>query len=742
MKMNITVKLVETTLANVHDGFKFEKFSQVFMSAISDNTYKPVGGTHDGGADGINEDSGLFEEESKNYSFTQISIEKNSKNKIEKTLLRLKNYEREVKKLTYITSIVVKDIDKIEDEISDKYNIRLVIRDAKYIASNINYSHQTEKAFEEILFDTYDHLKIFGDSSLVKKSTLVEDNNLAFLFSFIQNELNNKKDRKSLTTSLTDSLILWSLEGTDPDKKIFMSEKEILNKILETLPTTKTFIKSLFSDRLKNLTQQRTSEGRQKVQFYKKQKIYCLPYETRNDILQKNIIDEGLFLDIKNQLNNKIIDFDNTLTSQCIESLIQLVFNTLNLIFKNEGLEFTAFIQNPEKSFMKKPMNYIIDEVFEGSNITDKIDDKKEIISKVINYIFYQTDDLNIKTYLHKLSETYILLLSLKADGRIVDYFEKMSSNFNLIIGSDILVRALSETLLQNNNKPNTNILKILNEANAKLRCTDYIIDEVWNNIKTSDFEYKNHFAKIEQYMKIEIARESSKILIRSYFYNKLSNTNKQTLHWNSFIERFCDYDKLHTSSGFEQIKKYLINKFNLDIIDKNEIDRIIQQDELLKLKNKLKDTKKTEILENNSATTVNLVYAIRSENKESSNGNKFGYKTWWLTNERTTMRYTKELSKKYNSFYIIRPEFLLHYISLIPSKKDVKQTYQAIFPTVMGIKMSGRISIEEYNKLLNRLKEASKYDNARLKVKIEEEVDRLKGDFIREYESDDDILS
>jgi len=739
--IEITTDLVERTLRDNNDGFKFEKFAQIFMSAITNNTYKPVGGLHDGGADGINENVGLYEDEDKNKAFTQISIDKNPKNKIKRTIQRLNDYGREVKKLTYVTSIVVKDIDKIEDEIFDLYSTRLSIRDAKYITSNIYYSRQTEKAFEENLLDTYDFLKHFGKSSIMKQ-TNIENNNLAFLFSFIQNELNDKTDRKNLTVSLTDSLILWALEETNPDKDIFMSEEEILNKILENLPTTKIFIKSLFHNRLKELTKQRTKYGRQKIQFRKKSKLYCLPYETRQNILEKNIKDEELFEEVKKYLSKHISSLDNTLSEECHITLLEIIFNILHFIFRDEGLEFSTFINSPEEyTFTKKPLNYTIDEAFEQASILKDKEYKKELITKLINHIFYQTNDLNIKTYLQKLSETYVLLLSLKADGRVVDYFEKMSQNFNLIVGSDILVRALSENLLDSNNKPNTNILTILNKSGAKLICTDYIIDEVWNNIRTSDYEFKNHFAEIEQYMKIEIARESSKILIRSYFYNKLSNDNKKNLHWTSFIDQFCDYNKLHIEAGFSQVKRYLVDKFNLTILEEQEIDEIINKDEVERLTKKLQDTKKSEVLEKNSAINVGLIYGLREKNKESSNGNKFGYKTWWLTNEKTTMKYTKELSKKYNSFYIIRPGFLLHYISLIPSKHDIKQTYQAIFPTIMGVKMAGRISPDEYKKLLNRLKEASKYDSSRLKVKIEEEVDKLKSDFIREYDGDEVVI-
>jgi hypothetical protein len=157
-------------------------------------------------------------------------------------------------------------------------------------------------------------------------------------------------------------------------------------------------------------------------------------------------------------------------------------------------------------------------------------------------------------------------------------------------------------------------------------------------------------------------------------------------------------------------------------------------------LAEKLKSLKKTDELALNSAKTVDLVYKMRYKNRESGNGNQFGYKTWWLTGEKTTMRFTGDIVKKNFGFYIIRPEFLLHYIALIPSRKDVKETYKSVFPTLLGIKLSGRISSDEYHKLLGRIKEYSEKEPARLKVKIEEEINKLKGDFIRAYDDSIDI--
>jgi len=739
--INITPDLVLRTLADNTNGFLFESFAQTFYSGVSNNNFKPVGGLFDGGADGINEDIGLYEEENTNTSFMQISIDKSPKYKINRTIKRLKEYGRDVKKLTYVTSIIVPDIDKMEDEIFDKFEVRLKIRDAKYIAHNINYSRQTESAFKENLLATYDFLRSFGNTSLMMQtSNELHDSNLPFLFAFIQRELNNKTDRSGMVNSLTDSLIIWSLEGTNPDENIFMNSQQILDKILKTLPTTKTFIKGSIHHRLEALSKTSNGHGRKVVQYHKKTNGYCLPYETRENILAQNIDDETLFIEVQKTFFKELRKYESELSEEKLNKLIQVLLKALHITFENEGLEFVAFIENPELEFNKKSIVYNIDQAFNETGYIGDITIEKELLIKLLSYIFYQSDDPIIRNYLNKLSETYILLLSLKADNRVVDYFEKMSEEFNLIVGTDMIVRALSENLLDADKQSTTNMLKIIKNTKSSLLCTEYIIDEVWNNLKISDWEYQNHFSSIDKYIKMEIARESSKILIRAYFYHKLLNDSLKIKAWSSFIEQFCDYDDLHKQKGREQLKKYLIYKFDLEIIDDEKIHSLIDNERVEKLTEKLTSLKKTEELALNAATTVDLVYEIRNQNKETGHGNQFGYKTWWLTSEKTTMRLTGELVKKNYGFYIIRPEFLLHYIALVPSRKDVKETYKSVFPTILGIKLSGRISPAEYHKILKGIQECSENEPARLKVKIEEEINKLKGDFIRAYDDSIDV--
>jgi len=730
--MTITSDLVKRTLSDNVDGFKFENFSQTFFSAIEGQEYKPVGGIHDGGADGIFENDGMFEVEKKNTHFIQISIDKTPKTKIRNTIHRLRSYGRTVKQLTYITSIIVPDIDKLEDSIFDDFDLRLKIRDANYIASNIQYSQQTEAAFRTNLLETYGFLQQFGHSSIQFQN---DKEDAPFLYVFLQQELHNKTDRSSLLNSLTDSLILWALEETDPDKKIFMTVENIRDKIITAMPTSKTFINSTIKHRLESLCKKQSGNNQRSVQHWSSKKNYCLPFKTRKKIIEQNIKDEELYVSVESALSNQLSEFvGEKFDAKDIKIFVKITLRTLHITFEKEGLEFISFIQNPENFTPKPPVINNIDRAFDELFFKGNHSDAKEVIRKLLAHIFYQKCDENISIYLQKLSETYALLLSLKADTRVVDYFQNMSSKFFLFVGSDILVRCLSERFLDEEKKATVNMLKILDGSGSNFFLTELVLDEVWNNLKTSDWEYKNHFASIDQYMKPELAKESSKILIRAYYYSKFSNKKSKSNSWISFVEQFCTYSNLHESLGREQLKNYLIRQFNFDFFSMNNISNIIDNELVQDLSKKLENKKKKELAVN-AATMVDLIYKQRKINKESSTTNGFGFSTWWLTGEKSTLQYTGFLVKENFGFYIIRPEFLLHYISLMPSNRDIKETYKNIFPSVMGIKMSGRIPQDEYHKLLKKIEQAKEYEPGRLEVLIDETINNLKGDFIREYD-------
>ena len=140
----VNSKLAKIALDNC-EGFPFEEFANDFMAAIEGANFIPVGGTSDGGADGVHE-RGLYSHDKKDV-FYQMSIEQNPRSKIKRTLDRLVEVGRTPKRLIYVTSQVINRYDQEEEYLTDLHGVFLRIRDGKWILANLNHNEATKKAY-------------------------------------------------------------------------------------------------------------------------------------------------------------------------------------------------------------------------------------------------------------------------------------------------------------------------------------------------------------------------------------------------------------------------------------------------------------------------------------------------------------------------------------------------------------------------------------------------------------------
>ncbi|MBC6447918.1 hypothetical protein [Actinokineospora xionganensis] len=129
----INASLVKVALNNV-GGHQFEEFVNQFYSALMGMSFVPLGGVKDGGADGMDEQ--IFE--STGRRFYQASIERSSEDKIRRTVRRLREFGRDPRNVTYITSQTIKHIDQVEDALTDELDVTIRIRDGLYIQNQIN----------------------------------------------------------------------------------------------------------------------------------------------------------------------------------------------------------------------------------------------------------------------------------------------------------------------------------------------------------------------------------------------------------------------------------------------------------------------------------------------------------------------------------------------------------------------------------------------------------------------------
>ena len=259
------------------------------------------------------------------------------------------------------------------------------------------------------------------------------------------------------------------------------------------------------------------------------------------------------------------------------------------------------------------------------------------------------------------ISRTYSLLFTLNREPRILEYFHDMTGDFYLYVGSDQIIRAMSEISLPEADQVVTNTLRIAAQVGAKLVLTQPVVEKVVHNLRTSDSEFANSFDKINVPIPYEMARNSPKILVRAYLYSRLGLADKNANipgSWEGFVGKFCLHPVLKTIEAFDYVRRSLQTRYQLDYVTTEELNKLADEDLISSIGNVLKEIKNPELAQNDARQAV-AVYGRRKAERETAESHEFGYRTWWLTAESRILRATRDLvGANAGARYIMRPEF------------------------------------------------------------------------------------
>lgn len=665
------------------------------------------------------------EASAKYYQFTR---QENHRDKTRKTHKRLTKFGRSVRTIYYLTSRIIPHIDKEEDLLTEELNVIVKIRDRKYIVSHTNDSIGTINSYTNHL-DVYTQFLSNIAKNRGEHTSACTNDPSAFVF--LQHEITNRLGNRKLIHSLTDTLILWALSETDPDKGILMSENEVFSKILDLFPWADKIIKGHLSERFVALRSKDVT-GRE-IRWYQKQQKYCLPYETREIIKSENRHDESLKLNVIGELKllaSEIFDADEGE----YHKIAELCVNVIHSIFEKQGLLFSHFISSQEKNDPPPIVSDCIDEALIKCVIEPNLIEKyRDYVESLLRKIFYNGSP-NQRNYLTHLSRTYVLLFSLQAEPKIIEYFSTMSSSFKLFLGSDIIVKALSERYLEEENQVARNLLRMASSSGIAMYLSDCILEEVFTHIQGTCYEFANYFSEMEPYITREVARNSNKILIRSYFYAK---EERKIGNWNSYIEQFLSFNNVHNDNGREELRKYLLVEYKLKSMSNHELELIcnIEKVEALAKEMMANNTKENDKLAYNTALLVHGVYGLRQKNNEIGSVSEYGLKTWWMTNQTRVLRHTTSIVREKDSQYIMRPEYILNFIAMSPKCEDVRKSFSGIFPSTFGVQLGNRLKDEVFHKVLSDVKQWKNYSPGRITTLMSDLSDKLKTDWLRRYD-------
>ena len=411
-----------------------------------------------------------------------------------------------------------------------------------------------------------------------------------------------------------------------------------------------------------------------------------------------------------------------------VQNSIGLLESILHNIFYQQGLEFSSFVLRGEnKDAIEKNLAEFISHVVEEKNIVVKNRDHVSwALHMTIRDIVYNGTSEQ-KDFLERLANTYMMLFLLQIDPKVITYFGQMASELRIYVDNSIIIPALSEYYLPENNRRYWNLLKKASDAGVKLIVEEQIINELayhFNMIQnTYDMNYKDNEAMYtdDEYLVLYI----QEIMIRSYFYAKIKN---QVSNFENFIDQFVDFGS--TSNNKDELIILLQEEFGISFISSKSIRSGVREEDFQVLYNRLKSDKSHDEKARTDARLILTIYEERQQNEETSTSGVFGYKTWWLSSDTSTQKAVNDVfGDRFNTSCYIRPDFLFNFICLSPNIHDVNETFGQLFPSLLGVNISYHLPVDVIEIIQSYIKEHSEKRPARVKAKLKSLVDKLKSD-------------
>jgi len=692
---------------------------------------------HDGGADGFEEV--ISESTARPGTFLQASKTSDIEGKIIGTTRRLREVGRDPKVLWFYFSQPITNIDQLEEAMSNKTDVTIRVRGKQYITAQINANAQTRQAFGSYLEGSVLFLQKFGSAN--------EERHFPFesktLCAFLGQEINRRLGNATLLTAITDSLIFWALEGTDPGKKAFLTRAEILTKIQSAIPTAGAFIKGTLDSRLRDLASKHNQSGRE-ISWHKKQDLFALRHDQRQKIVLDNIEEAALFSANSDEFRVAARQGLPKRLHNRIEDVVSVIHGCIEAMYERQGVALSLYvIDQNDDALASLSVNDIIEGLVDQLSLN--VTNRKIVlgcVSGILRKAIYKPSQ-NQRDYMLRLSRTYFLMFILKNDAKVIEYFNSMARQLVLYIGSDLIIKALSEYHIDPAGRLVTNALEVIQKAGATLVLGDPAFEEVYTHIRATDLEFVNYYSQVEPLIDEEFVHGIDRILIRAYFYARLglNTSGKRPKGWRSYIGQFCSYEGLRSGRSRDGLRAYLCDKFGMRFEEKSIMRASVSRDKLKLLTNAIVTArewarkKNTYVLAYNDALHALRVFSKRDELKEINSSNPFGYRCWWVTHEKAVQRAAVFALGTQVKRFIMRPEFLLNYIAFAPTARQVSESYKQVFPTILGVSLSKGVSPSLLHSVLESAREAFSVDESRAKAMIAEFTDRLKSDQLRLYE-------
>ena len=645
----------------------FEEFASQFLSSEFQNLRTMAAASGDEGRD-----AELFGPADDNTVVLQYSVTKSWKPKIQATVKRLTETIPTVSLLIYVTNQTIgSGADALKVDLR-KSGIYLDVRDKHFFLDRFSGNSFLEEICEVIAKAKVDPL--LASSGIIERhATELTSIEARAAFVYLGLQWRDDEKEKGLTKLSFEGLVKSVLRDTSSANR--MTRVDIKNKICSILPHHPVEMVNRYIDSALNKL------SKSSIRHWQKEDEFCLSHQETikfKEYLTSLEVADVAFMEEVVQVSQKGVAAKN-IKNINIDTFCGRIRRILERFLLTRSESFASALQSGHLRHLT------IDDI-EDITINDLAlhpEVRKhdplfiDLISTTVREILISQSSI-IQQYLRSLADTYTLLAYLKETPDIQSAIEKMFSHGDIWLDTGIILHLLSETLLDSDHTRFLKMILAAIEAGINLKVTKGVIEEV-----------ERHMNRTLIYHRTSASMWQGDVpfLIAQY-----AETGKPLAEYPVWLETFRGSVRPE-----QDIADYLGMKWKI-IVHSLENDLEAAPENLrLAAKEIIFETHKKRrsysymiddisLLRLASHDVENFVGVIQRRIHEQTS--TYGYKSWWLTLDKTAFELEKEIYRQYQikvpSSPVLSADYLINYLVFGPNRKKVSKGTESRLPVLM----------------------------------------------------------
>jgi hypothetical protein len=626
------------------DWEKFERLSSIFVAAEWPGVRTMAAPSGDGGRD-----SELFSADGATGVALQYSVEKTWRNKITRTLKRLRETFPETRVLVFLSNqLIGAQADGLR-KTSSEQGVFIDVRDRSWFIERANSDTARQEAANSLARAVVDPL--LEAKGLAPRSAKALDRHEAgTALTFLEMQWRDEAADRGLTKSSFDALVRAALHGTTSDNRL--SRAAVHDRVSEFLPQHGEDQLAPFVDAaLRRLT-------KSAVRHWPKVDEFNLSHqesERLKDVAASiQLLNRAFEADLR-EILALIPDFPG---EREIE-IIDIVRDVVESYFLKRGEEFAALLARDEDPAVDagELKSLIITRAPKVPFV--KTRHNVELLSAVVSSALLNPSD-QTREYLRLLSDAYTLFAFLSETPDVQAATKKLFGNGEIWFDTSALLPVFTEQALPEGLRPFTALLLQARAAGLKLLVSPGVIEEI-----------ERHFNRCMTYL-----RSTNWNGDVPYVYSRYLLAGGARDSFGSWLEQFQG-----TSRPEEDIALYLAEEFGVEVtapplpdnLDDELIDKIT--DYWKQVHDKRRPNEGFSISTNRLAEhDIEVCLAVLSKRKKDLGHAALGHSSWWLTLDSWAWKMIHELGLQQELKHTptISIDFLLRYLAFGPRRDRV----------------------------------------------------------------------